>query len=116
MTYVAAAVFLLVLVLAVRKGIRKANGTTVSADVTGWIYFAAGRDTPVLMSTSLVKPTASMIPTQPVPFSIIYMEEVPSRVAAIEKLWSAIGQYQIRPGWFDRDAALYYIDHLKGEV
>lgn len=118
-------VMVIIVLLAIHalKTYRKA-GTRVQAvyarsgDQSGWVYFATGAEGPVKIGCTERQPCHDRLPElrtmSPIPLRIIYKVAVPDRYAAEAKMHDDLAAYRQHGEWFDRDATLYYIDHLKG--
>jgi len=86
---------------------------------SGWIYFACGSGTPVLVGSSKEEPSAGNVPelkNAAVPMRVVYKFRTDNLMAAAERIVGELKPYHVRQGWFDRDATLFYVDHLKGAV
>lgn len=111
MTIILGLIMLAFIVSGIIKGIKQARKPK-----GGWLYFAAGRGTPVMVKVSDLEPTSKDLPDYANPLRILFKTKVTDKVAAVKALHDDIGEHQVSPGWFERDAANYYIDHLRGAV
>jgi hypothetical protein len=86
---------------------------------SGWIYFACGPGTPVMVGASLVPPTVKNVPwlrLSGVPMRIVHKYETKDMEGEVRRIIGELMPYHVRQSWFDRDATLFYVDHLKGAV
>jgi len=104
--------------LGIRKGIRTARANArakaVQTVTSGWLYFAAGSGTEVKVGVTEAVPTKDDLPDAPVPMRFVYRTQVDDTDAALAEMERDIGAHRTKTGWYDRDAAMYYIDRLKG--
>lgn len=111
------------IVLGVVIAVQEHRGTPGTAggveDRSGWIYFACGEDTLVKVGMTSREPTVGRLPElstmSPVPLRIVYKAFVDDRRKVERALHAELGPYRQHGEWFDRDAALAYADHLRGE-
>lgn len=94
----------------------KRAGITDARD--GWIYFAGGHSGPIKIGMTSREPTQERLPElktmSPTPLRIMYKFHADDRYAAERQIHDELAPYRQHGEWFDRDVALFYIDHLKG--
>jgi hypothetical protein len=86
----------------------------------GWVYFIGnGPDTPIKVGMTRTDPSKSRLTElrtmSPVPLRIYYTFFAKDRFAAEAKVHEHLADYRVRGEWFDRDATLALIDHMKGQ-
>lgn len=91
------------------------------ADPSGWVYFvqAVGQpDSPVKVGMTYRDPTEDRLPElrtmSPYPLRIIYKFHTEDRHQYEAKLHRILKPHRRHGEWYDRDATLALIDHLKG--
>lgn len=99
---------------------RAALGAAEPDSRAGWVYFAAGSEGPIKIGCTHRKPCQERLPElktmSPIPLRIIYKQPTPDRFGDEARIHEELAAYRQHGEWFDRDATLYYIDHLKGLV
>lgn len=114
-----------VLVIAAIRGWRKPHvwshlrhvKPSRTQDASGWVYFAVGPDTPVQVGTSTVSPTGGLPELKygcPVPMQVIHKIRTSDLAGTARSVVAELAPYHIREAWYDRDATMFYVDHLKG--
>jgi hypothetical protein len=87
-------------------------------DRSGWLYFIAAAAGPVKVGMSSHEPTAQRLPElqtmSPIPLKLLFKMYVHDRWEAEQRAHDALSEYRTHGEWFERDAALSYMDHLKG--
>lgn len=93
-----------------------------SGQSEGWVYFvtAPGNDeAPVKIGYTHRDPTADRLPElrtmSPFPLRIIFKFKAPDVRIAEKAVHRQLDAHRLHGEWFDRDATLAFIDHLKGE-
>lgn len=91
-------------------------------DGSGWIYFMtapARTDAPIKVGMTRRDPTEDRMPEirtmSPFPLRVIYKVFVDDRYEAERAVHAELAQYRQQGEWFDREATLALISHLKGE-
>lgn len=88
-------------------------------DDAGWLYFIGGKGTPIKIGLSKHDPAGERIADlktmSPFPLRVIYKLEVQDRYAAERMAHEHLAPFRQHGEWFDRDATLAFISHLKGE-
>jgi Meiotically up-regulated gene 113 len=89
----------------------------------GWLYFVtapAQDNAPVKIGITERDPSHDRLPElrtmSPFPLKVIAKFPVTDRYIAEASVHEELSDYRLHGEWFDRDAALMYIDHLKGAV
>lgn len=92
-------------------------------DRSGWVYFitaAKRHDTPVKVGMSKYEPSAGRLPDlktmSPFPLRVIHKVKCVDRYATEAAVHEHLKDHRLHGEWFDRDATMMYIAHLKGEV
>ena len=85
----------------------------------GWLYFISnGPETPVKVGLSKYDPTKQRLgelqTMSPTPLRVIYKLPVRDRFAAETMVHAHLAPYRKNGAWFDRDATLAFIEHMKG--
>lgn len=85
----------------------------------GWVYFIGGSQGPIKVGFTRKEPTAERLPElqtlSPYPLRVMHsFRAVNARMAEAE-IHDQLARYREHGEWFDREAALSYISHLKGE-
>jgi hypothetical protein len=87
-------------------------------DRSGWVYFLSGPNTAIKVGYTQRDPTVDRLPEirtiSPVPLRIIFKFRAPDVKAAEAAVHEQLKDHRLHGEWFDRDAALAYIDYLKG--
>lgn len=117
---------LIILALAVAAGVaifiseKDKVPSPFRVDPSGWIYFICGEEGPVKVGMTAFEPTRQRLPElstmSPVPLRVYFKAYVPDRRLVERALHAELAPYREHGEWFDRDAALYFADHLKGEL
>lgn len=92
---------------------------TAREDRSGWVYFVAGDNTPVKIGMCHAEPTQQRLPElktmSPTPLRIMAKFRVDDRFEAERRIHTELADSRLHGEWFDRDVALYYASHLRGE-
>lgn len=83
------------------------------------MYFIGGSQGPIKVGFTRKEPTAERLPElqtlSPYPLRVMHsFRAVNARMAEAE-IHDQLARYREHGEWFDREAALSYISHLKGE-
>lgn len=83
----------------------------------GYVYFAGSEqpDTPIRIGTTATQPKVAAVEDgSPLNLKILHVVQTFDLNGTVSGIVEDLKEYHLRQGWFDRDATLYYIDHLKG--
>jgi hypothetical protein len=109
------------LVIAYAERPRPVGVAEAAPDRSGWIYFVGEPEgeSPIKVGMSSKEPSLSrfteLTTMSPVPLKIFFKAPVSDRYATEAALHRELGPYRSHGEWFDRDAALAWADHLRGE-
>jgi hypothetical protein len=107
--------------LAVRDTMGYHSRVDVYEDRRGWLYFVTPQgieDAPIKIGMCHRDPTEERLPElrtmSPYPLRILYKLPVSDRYEYEAKVHHILAEHRRHGEWFDRDATLAFIDHLKG--
>jgi hypothetical protein len=96
-----------------QPGAQRRVRRATAAPAGGWVYFACGRHGPVKVGTSSKEPAGSVVDAAE-PMRVVHKIRTTDAEGDVRQIVKELEPYHLRQGWFDRDATLYYVDHLKG--
>lgn len=117
-----AAVLLAAAVVAFINTVRQPAHAVEPEDPSGWVYFVGGDDdsTPIKIGMTKYEPTSSRLhelkTMSPIPLKLFYKQWVSDRYAFEAQIHYELRDSRLHGEWFDRDVALYYAAHLRGEA
>lgn len=92
-------------------------------DGSGWVYFLsppAETEGPIKVGSTSRDPVQDRMPEirtmSPYPLKIIWKFHTPDRFKSERLVHEELAAFRQHGEWFDRDATLALIDHLKGET
>lgn len=112
-------VSLLIVILAVAAGVaialhERRRPVNPADDLSGWLYFIAGEEGPVMVGTATDEISGSiLLRLSPVPLRVVFSAKIADCPSVQKALEAELAPYRERGVWFDRDAALAYADHLR---
>lgn len=92
------------------------------ASLAGWVYFIASNqeDAPIKIGLTQRDPLKERMPEletmSPFPLHVIHIIRTKNCYQLEREIHDELKQYREHGEWFDRDAVMMYIDHLKGAV
>ena len=85
----------------------------------GWVYFIGSSNTrqPIRIGHTELHPYKDRLPeletNDPEPLSVIYAMKSNDAQSEEKRIHDDLSDFRTRGSWFDRDAVLAYLDHLK---
>lgn len=91
-------------------------------NTAGWVYFIASDqdEAPIKIGMTQRDPRRGRLPEletmSPYPLRLIHALRTSNAARSEREIHEALKDYRLHGEWFDRDAVMMYIDHLKGAI